>query len=168
MFLTAGDTSVTISSYVRTGLSRFSRTGTSYYDGATNHAGVYIGPGASSGWTVNVDATTVAASTDGMFDGDADIRLTINLITEHATFEWFNTGTSAWVSPTGMDDIDMSSALDTAATDGSNPLNWNSQYLRFALAGDRADNLSVSAVPEPSSAALIGLGGLALILRRRK
>lgn len=30
------------------------------------------------------------------------------------------------------------------------------------------DDLSISAVPEPSSAALLGLGGLALILRRRK
>ena len=30
------------------------------------------------------------------------------------------------------------------------------------------DNVSVNAVPEPSSAALLGLGGLALILRRRK
>ncbi|MCP5537501.1 MAG: PEP-CTERM sorting domain-containing protein [Akkermansiaceae bacterium] len=30
------------------------------------------------------------------------------------------------------------------------------------------DNLSVNIVPEPSSAALLGLGGLALILRRRK
>lgn len=30
------------------------------------------------------------------------------------------------------------------------------------------DNLSISAVPEPSSAALLGLGGLTLILRRRK
>ncbi|WP_227021204.1 PEP-CTERM sorting domain-containing protein [Oceaniferula marina] len=30
------------------------------------------------------------------------------------------------------------------------------------------DNVSVSAIPEPSSTALLGLGGLALILRRRK
>lgn len=30
------------------------------------------------------------------------------------------------------------------------------------------DNISVNAVPEPSSTALLGLGGLALILRRRK
>jgi hypothetical protein len=30
------------------------------------------------------------------------------------------------------------------------------------------DNISVTSVPEPSSTALLGLGGLALILRRRK
>jgi len=33
---------------------------------------------------------------------------------------------------------------------------------------ERLDNLQVAAVPEPSSVALLGLGGLALILRRRK
>jgi hypothetical protein len=31
-----------------------------------------------------------------------------------------------------------------------------------------ANNMSVSAVPEPSSFALLGLGGLALLFRRRK
>ena len=34
--------------------------------------------------------------------------------------------------------------------------------------GFTVDNISITAVPEPSSAALLGLGGLALILRRRK
>ncbi|MBK1831722.1 PEP-CTERM sorting domain-containing protein [Verrucomicrobiaceae bacterium R5-34] len=42
----------------------------------------------------------------------------------------------------------------------------------FTSAGNNAgiylDNLVVETVPEPSSAALLGLGGLALILRRRK
>ena len=30
------------------------------------------------------------------------------------------------------------------------------------------DNVNLTAVPEPTSTALLGLGGLALILRRRK
>jgi hypothetical protein len=33
---------------------------------------------------------------------------------------------------------------------------------------DTADTVTLTAVPEPSSAALLGLGGLTLILRRRK
>ncbi len=49
-------------------------------------------------------------------------------------------------------------------------------YVRFDLTANAGadfaqpllDNVSVTAVPEPSSAALLGLGGLALILRRRK
>ncbi|MEZ7957082.1 MAG: PEP-CTERM sorting domain-containing protein [Rubritalea sp.] len=37
------------------------------------------------------------------------------------------------------------------------------------LAGTTSiDNFSITAVPEPSSTALLGLGGLALIMRRRK
>jgi len=42
--------------------------------------------------------------------------------------------------------------------------------LRFESAGGGAtwDAVSVTAVPEPSSAALLGLGGIALIMRRRK
>ncbi|MGB0775242.1 MAG: PEP-CTERM sorting domain-containing protein [Akkermansiaceae bacterium] len=32
----------------------------------------------------------------------------------------------------------------------------------------RYDAVAISSVPEPSSAALLGLGGLTLILRRRK
>ena len=38
----------------------------------------------------------------------------------------------------------------------------------FGRSERRFDNFEVNAVPEPSSAALLGLGGLALILRRRK
>jgi len=34
--------------------------------------------------------------------------------------------------------------------------------------GSKQDGITVTAVPEPSSVALLGLGGLALILRRRK
>ncbi|MGB1258969.1 MAG: PEP-CTERM sorting domain-containing protein [Akkermansiaceae bacterium] len=45
-------------------------------------------------------------------------------------------------------------------------------YLKFSNSEGATqaviDNINVSAVPEPSSAALLGLGGLALILRRRK
>lgn len=40
-------------------------------------------------------------------------------------------------------------------------------YVRSG-AGNHSDNFTVTSVPEPSSAALLGLGGLALILRRRK
>ncbi|MGJ8657036.1 MAG: PEP-CTERM sorting domain-containing protein [Akkermansiaceae bacterium] len=37
-----------------------------------------------------------------------------------------------------------------------------------AAAGGYFDNISINAIPEPSSTALLGLGGLSLILRRRK
>jgi hypothetical protein len=46
--------------------------------------------------------------------------------------------------------------------------------IRFRSGGDQnvehgyLDNISITAVPEPTTTALLGLGGLALILRRRK
>jgi len=43
----------------------------------------------------------------------------------------------------------------------------NGMFLKFT-GSDTAGSLTLVAVPEPSSAALLGLGGLALILRRRK
>lgn len=42
------------------------------------------------------------------------------------------------------------------------------QIFDTALTKGELDTISVTAVPEPSSTALLGLGGLALILRRRK
>ena len=38
----------------------------------------------------------------------------------------------------------------------------------FAIDGNQFIALTLSAVPEPSSSALLGLGGLALMLRRRR
>jgi len=43
----------------------------------------------------------------------------------------------------------------------------NGKYIEFT-GSNTAGSLVLKAVPEPSSAALLGLGGLALILRRRK
>ncbi|MCP5537858.1 MAG: PEP-CTERM sorting domain-containing protein [Akkermansiaceae bacterium] len=63
----------------------------------------------------------------------------------------------------------VSSNEGTIVTAGT----YNVQFTSIAQSGDRTtfiDNVSydVTEVPEPSSAALLGLGGLALILRRRK
>ena len=50
--------------------------------------------------------------------------------------------------------------LNTTTTNTPATSGTGSRDFRFSVAG--------TAVPEPSSAALLGLGGLALILRRRK
>ena len=79
--------------------------------------------------------------------------------------------------------VDGSGAL-IAGDAGSNIKNWShyvtsnaipdgalSVQINYNGVGGNdayADNIAVSTVPEPSSAALLGLGGLALILRRRK
>ena len=61
------------------------------------------------------------------------------------------TGTLAYVGDgTGVVRLRIGQAVNTSRFTGS------------------IDNISVSAVPEPTTTALLGLGGLALILRRRK
>ena len=63
---------------------------------------------------------------------------------------------------------------DGGTTDlaGSYFANGDIAFIALQAEGSKArfgiDNISVTVVPEPSSAALLGLGGLALILRRRK
>ena len=75
-------------------------------------------------------------------------------------------GSPSWVS--GVDYSDSISA--SVANGGSLYLRWTGDDSSGSGSRDEfaLDDVSISAVPEPSSAALLGLGGLALVLRRRK
>ncbi len=81
------------------------------------------------------------------------------------------TGTAGTINNFSLD-IDISGYSSSVTDVGQ--LNWIGIYFSQAdnqgIGGGLVDNvtLSVSAVPEPSTTALLGLGGLALILRRRK
>jgi len=89
-----------------------------------------------------------------------------------AVLDFDNDLVGIWVNPDGADAWDGTggTADATLAYTGTN---WNSSTRIQSGAETSWDNFKVSttfadAVPEPSSAALLGLGGLALILRRRK
>ncbi|NWK55234.1 PEP-CTERM sorting domain-containing protein [Verrucomicrobiaceae bacterium N1E253] len=170
-YLTSATTTLTFELSARIG-TRFSRAGLAYFDGTSINPGFYFGAGREKGWAVYLGSGTgggieIASSTDGYYTADGvDLRLTIDLTNETGTFEYKDSG-GTWQTPTGMTDFDFS-ALDTNASDGKNPLNWDSLYIRNALSGDTVDNLSFTAVPEPSSATLLGLSGLALVLRRKR
>lgn len=66
-----------------------------------------------------------------------------------------------------QDDIDYSSNLTNADILGMNQL-YTRANNQFSGSGTWTIETNASAVPEPSSTALLGLGGLALILRRRR
>lgn len=75
-------------------------------------------------------------------------------------------------TPSNGDTVEVSASFRFTSTDvpafstgGTVDATW---YENAGARPASSDTVSVSVVPEPSSSALLGLGGLALILRRRK
>jgi hypothetical protein len=118
----------------------------------------------SAAWTT-ADAIDISLDAVNVFNGAGDFSVLVELRRASDDFVlWDSTSVSltTTVSPLSWS-IDASTL---AATEGED-LNLK---ITGSGAGVGIDNVSleVNAVPEPSSAALLGLGGLALILRRRK
>ncbi len=116
--------------------------------------------------TVSLQITGGVSASTGISIADD----TWNTIT--AVLDFDNDLIGIWVNPDGADSWDGTggTADATLAYTGSN---WNSSTRIQSGAEVSWDNFKVTttfadAVPEPSSAALLGLGGLALLLRRRK
>ena len=113
------------------------------------YLGSYTGNGDRSEITYQFfDAGNAAIGTEVLFD-DGAIAV--------ANGTWTQYGTTAGAVPTNAASVFISvNNSRTAPTTNS-----NDGYVDLV-------SFSTTAVPEPSSAALLGLGGLALILRRRK
>ena len=132
---------------------------------------------ANSTYTIGFDygngSSTVAAGLTGTWTatlltvggdvlGSTDVSFTTTTSTSNARELFFNTNTrqhSGIAITTGASHANLGEELTIRLDNGTGDI----AYMGF-------DNitLDVAAVPEPSSAALLGLGGLALILRRRK
>ncbi|WP_309489801.1 PEP-CTERM sorting domain-containing protein [Oceaniferula flava] len=118
-------------------------------------------------WTVQHAAFSVGGGVNGAIDtSDTNIFLRVE-ITEGGATDTYNfffkeDGGDEWTQLTDLaEDREGSFANSRVGlvlkSHNSNP-NGNAQF----------DYLEVGVVPEPSTTALLGLGGLALILRRRK
>ena len=132
------------------------------YDGTTMVARIGLGSGSGGRGTVNgytadggtdwADGSLLWAK-DSIWGTDSQALVTLTLGASD-----FTVGNSvAGADVTGNAYVNAATTFDSivfTATDSK--------------AGWGVDNISITAVPEPSSAALLGLGGLALILRRRK
>ncbi|NWK55052.1 PEP-CTERM sorting domain-containing protein [Verrucomicrobiaceae bacterium N1E253] len=112
---------------------------------------VFAGTAGTAGWVTELASVTFDASeASGLVTNTGDIMST-------------GGGESVYLAS-------QSVTLDTFNSAGANTNVW----LVFTTVGDATngqtliDNVSIASVPEPSSAALLGLGGVTLILRRRK
>lgn len=140
------------------------------FDNVTNTGVGGTGINANAGTTI----TEANAIVDGLFinNNTATISITIAGLADGVTY--------GFVAHTGRnsDGVDATVAGQTAtwAAGGGQEISFSQIAaggeitFDFTSAGNNAtlNALSITAIPEPSSAALLGLGGLALILRRRK
>ena len=132
--------------------------------------------------------TTFSIGTNGVIDSISGFTATststidLDTIGSYGTMTWNFSGADAFAAETEyyflmstQNTADTSSMVDAAfaldipgsynggeafAKNSSNTSGWDQHF--------EANFNTVSSVPEPSSTALLGLGGLALILRRRK
>ena len=142
-----------------------------FEDGAIVTAGNWELKGANS-FTFNLSSTGFTALTPGTFRNDGNNPATPATLISDDTFAVDMTN---YTGGTGIITL-MDSAADAEGMDNTA---FQDAILQVNNAGgytanlqwndtDEAIELNITAVPEPSTTALIGLGGLALILRRRK
>ena len=90
-----------------------------------------------------------------------------NLVTMETFLDGVSTGTARTFTDAGFGDVAIN--LGRARNSASDrPFDGKFDDIKFYDEVLDAAGIQAASVPEPSSAALLGLGGLALILRRRK
>ena len=122
----------------------------------------------AGGWGSPVGATTIDISTGGqltMSGGNFGVRAIEDFSgADQWTMDGVNEATAGTADAAGV--YEMLWNTGVLSKDGAN-VGTFAQNFTFTENGSAAAG-TLTAVPEPSSAALLGLGGLALILRRRK
>ncbi|MCP5537861.1 MAG: PEP-CTERM sorting domain-containing protein [Akkermansiaceae bacterium] len=159
-------------------------TWTAFANGSTNiYGSLYLRDGTTNlislsydrASTALVDGTRINGDTDGTGNATWNDAGSGDQFTPSTNTTTPGVWTLSW-DAAGDWDLSMTVSTTTIFTKSGN---WGAgkapDNVRFAAGFDGATNrnlyvegITVTAVPEPSTTALLGLGGLALILRRRK
>ena len=162
--------------------------GLTLISGATQHPGSFGNPENGYSWTngtavVSTTGITNAARANFNSVGDG-VSLTIDIASAGSYQLKFHTSTSGIISLNGTASLLTGGVTDTAfgveqtllaqseytvnfTTDGADTLTLNVIKAGGASTIFAYEAVTLASVPEPSSIALLGLGGLALISRRR-
>ncbi|QTN33861.1 PEP-CTERM sorting domain-containing protein [Akkermansiaceae bacterium] len=151
--------------------------------GATRYAGIVVGGPASrySGWSSNNPATENVDFYIG-YDGSGteQFRIWENGVLTTTTNLSFVEPDTLRVDFTNVTNFTLGTTINyevfnNGSSVATGDFTWsgtNQNYLglftNWTAGGAELDNFSVTTVPEPGTTALVGLCGLALILRRRK
>ena len=119
-------------------------------------------PSGKAGIISQTIATTIGDNYSLSFDysglfNTGSMTITYDLGGADQTVTFSNPGGPVWAAET----------FDFVATSTSTTLTIEGDFIT-TIQGPAIDNVSIVFVPEPSSTALLGLGGLALALRRRR
>lgn len=129
---------------------------------ATNYLGSRLAI-TSGGTTASGDLTF----SEAWHDFRVDIDLGANGGSGSASFYEKASSESAWALIDGLANINLDLDQTRTASDDSNPLNWDTLWFHLEGAGSGIDNISVSAIPEPSTyAAMAGAAALGLAMWR--
>ena len=158
----------------------FSQTGGTFIDGGydANGGSFSLTGGTATNLGVNITGQALwgrNASSTISIGGDHSIAFSSNVSAEGtvlldggATLSFASDWSGSWQAA-NYSEADWITALDdTGVTFGGTQVTAGNFGTLFNVTGAGTAGSTITAVPEPSSTALLGLAGLALILRRRK
>ncbi len=158
----AGTSTMTVETGGTLDFSGATGNGTTFFVGNANGTGILNLDGGTLDGATLTNFTIGRAGANGTFNINAGTANVGNLTVDNGGAVNFGTDSTGTLTVTGADTATFQTLWDQGKLTfgGANEGTFTDHF--------KVEGSTLSVVPEPSSTALLGLGGLALILRRRK